>query len=206
MKKIDNNTLSIILIIVIFISILITWDGMMRLQGIIGAATGLGYVNVTVNETVGITMVTNTVNFTSTLPGVSKTTYIATDITSGPFNITNDGTVDINITITDTETLFSSANLNRDIHYLYNVTLAQKNTAVYDCSLNMTLGLKFTPVTSISGWRAFPVSGAETPICGLNYTDGADSVTININITVPNDESSGTKAARVTFTSVATTP
>ncbi|MBI2110357.1 hypothetical protein HYT51_01085 [Candidatus Woesearchaeota archaeon] len=207
-KEINNNVLAVLLVFVIFISFLGTWNSLMRLQGITGAATGLGYINVSVNETTGISMVQANVNFTSTAIGISKTTYTASAITSGPFNITNDGSVLINITIADTETLFDSASLNRQLHYLYNITLADyaSNSRVvgYNCSLGGSNGLAYNPAAG--GWRGFPSSGTETPICRLNFTDGYDSVRIDVNITPPNDEPGGQKAARVTFTSVATTP
>ena len=200
-KEINNNTLAVFLLVVILLSLLGTWHSIMRLKGITGAATGLGYINVSINETIGITMVTANINFTSTVPGENKATTKATDITSGPFNITNDGSVTINITIADTETLFDSGSLSRALHYLYNVALTRPANGVftYPCSLNHTQGLQYT---SALLWRAFPASSTETPICALNYTDGYDSVIINVNITVPLDETGGQKSARVTFTSL----
>jgi len=204
-QSIGNNTLATLLIIVIFVSFLGTWQSLMRLQGITGAATtALGYVNVTINETVGISMVTAIVNFTSAVQGQTRATIIASDYNTGPLNLTNDGGTVINVSITDTQTIFSSASFARATHYVYNVTLADitTNAASKNCSLGYSNGLSYT--YAAGGWRAMPSAGAETPICRLNFTDGKDSVRVDINITVPSDEAAGEKRAKITFTGLVT--
>jgi hypothetical protein len=191
-KSISNNVLVVLIGITILVSIIGSWISINKLSPLTGYATTIyGSVNVTINCTAGISFNTVgnsgvAVNFTAAAPGESRLTTTPSDITKGPFNITNDGTSLINISVSSTA-LFESplANSLPNKYYSYNGT---KSSSAPTCVVSTT------PWTQMSGTPT-------VAICRLNFTDGSDTGIIHINITVPPDEPSGARNATVTFTS-----
>ncbi|HLC56592.1 MAG TPA: hypothetical protein VJJ23_05125 [Candidatus Nanoarchaeia archaeon] len=203
---ISNNVLAVLLAITIIFSITGTLISLSRMEALTGAAAAVGTVNVTVNESAGISLSQSAVNFTTSDPGVNRITTTGLDIQAGPFNLTNDGTVLVNVTIGSTA-LFSvaSANTLPNRFYSYNITHILTGDGIYigNCSYGMRgNNLICGNNASCGAWRAMvATAAAETAICRLNFTDGSDSVLIQVNITVPSDEPAGTRNANVTFTS-----
>ena len=191
--QISNNVLIVLIGITILVSVIGAWISINKLSPLTGYATTIyGSVNVTVNCTAGISFVTSgtsggAVNFTAAAPGDVRLTTSATDITAGPFNFTNDGTSLINISVSSTS-LFKSllANTLPNKYYSFNGT---KTSTAPTCNPTSTL-----PWTQMS-------TSALVAICRLNFSDGADSALVHINITIPPDEPSGAHNATVTFTS-----
>ena len=120
-KQVSNNTLLILITATIMVSIIGTWVTITRITPITGAVTGT--TNVSINATSGISLITSLVNFTEATPGESRSTYRASDIKSGPFNISNDGTVFVNITMSATAIFTSPSFTMPSKDYLYNVTI-----------------------------------------------------------------------------------
>jgi len=207
-KEISNNQIVLIAFIAIGLSvfsIFLSFGGF----GITGAASsGIGYTNVTVGETTDISIVRAQINFTDSDPGVTKDSVESDHVdasctTDGEcgINITNDGSTSINISMQNTEDLFSSEGLVYAQHYLYNVTMGDNSTdyTALDCSTGGSAGLQLT-----DSWRAMPAQGSdEVAICCLNGTDNHDWAQVDINITVPDDEPAGIKSGRITFTATA---
>lgn len=245
-KEFSDNQLILISLIVIALSIFTILLSTGKL-GITGASTEQGYVNVTVPTSAAITLHTVSINFSTTLPGVAKNSYASADVSTREYggthmpcdvdnhcgiNITNDGSVFINITIQATEALFTSGSYDADTHFLYNVTMQDLDYSgngngpnVYagrdNCSVGYDGGL--SGVGGVGHWRGVPTS-TEVAICYLNYTDtlGActktgeertgnsdicpDIARVEFNITVPGDEGGGDKAGTIQFVASDATP
>ena len=205
-KGISNNVLAVLLFATILFSITGTLFSLSRIESLTGAAAAIGTVNITVNESNGITLTQSAVNFTLSIPGNSRTTLTGGDIQAGPFNLTNDGTVLINVTIGSTP-LFSSSSANTlpNVFYSYNITHIVSGVGIYigNCSYGMRGNNPICGNNATCGlWRPMvATANAETSICRLNFTDGSDSVLVQVNITIPSDEPAGTRNANVTFTS-----
>lgn len=230
MKKFSNNTLLMIAVIAIAISlciIVLPFGDKLALTGL-----DVAYVNVTVPSTAEITVWTTSINFTGTNPGDSKSSYSAADVDSREgmpcttdnhcgMNITNDGSVFINITIQETENLFDSGSYVANTHFVYNVTMQDPlYTTAYGASGNCSVGYA-QGLPGLSGWgdwRGVPRASSENAVCYLNNTDNGGACTtghlgdtdvcpdvarVEFNITVPGDEVAGDKAGTITFTAIA---
>lgn len=191
-----------------------------------------GTVNVTVNITAGITLSRSVVNFTVTQPAASRDTYTAADLATAPLaacntkfpnqtcgiNVTNDGSVNINVTMQDTGTnIFKSGAFSRVLHFLFNVSVptsarngicpnnADSTNGFYHINNTHIRTAGFVPTIN---WT--PVNTTSiTIICGLNYTNtgyGAevrpDVASIDFNITIPSDESGGSKGTTLEIVGV----
>jgi hypothetical protein len=204
MKQISNKTLLVLAIIVISLTFMGVWFSLTRVPNLITSAA-VGFVNITINETVGITLRNQVINFTASNPGDDKESNDSSDVTTGldlcaatddtcNFNVTNDGSVNINITLTTNTELFTSATMN-STHYRcsienhFNTTGDQfgycvgSNTTWFDCSLNGGAANATIPC-----------------ITNLNYTNNRDSALVRIRVNVPSDEPSGKKNNTITFT------
>lgn len=214
MKEFSNNTLFIIAVIIIAISlfsIALPFGEKLGITGMAGTTSAEGTVNVTVPSTASLTVHTKSINFTETPIGSSKTSYLAVDVDTNcdalncipcdadnhcGMNVTNDGTSDtfINITIYASEALFTSGSYLANSHWLYNVTMQDPGyTTDYgakgNCSVGYDQGL--SGVGGWGNWRGVPTV-AEHGICYLNASDDLGS---------GNTESSDTRpdVARVEF-------
>ncbi|MDD5253639.1 MAG: hypothetical protein PHG05_00865 [Candidatus Nanoarchaeia archaeon] len=205
MTEVSNKSLVALSVIAVIISLTGIFISLTAPQSSLVTGGATGSVNISVNASLGITMVNADINFTSSNPGDNKVSYLTDDLEGESclanyecgFNITNDGSVLINISIQETESLFDSASFSAAKHLLYNVTHAEAGYPAAapgsGCSVGYPGGL------GAGDWRALPSAAAEDGICFLNYTDGSDSVMIDLNVTVPVDEPSGEKLATITF-------
>ncbi len=215
-KEISNNALVVLISATILITIIGTWVSINKISPITGFAptttTIYGQVNVTVNCTAGVSFARGNVNFTSAVPGDSRTSYTSSDLdNSGPFNITNDGTSLINISVAGAA-LFtsSSAATLPNKFFSYNVTHIEVGAGKYIGNCSMTYphngvlcnGTNSGPPNATCGfWRVMQSTADSGAVCRLNFSDGSDSVFVHINITIPTDEIGGRKNATITFTS-----
>ena len=213
----QSNNLIIFLSVVALASL--TFSIMFNLGNTELTGLAIGTINVTVNSSVGVSLSRSVVNFTVTGPGMNRVTYTAGDLGAAPLttcssrlhnstcgiNVTNDGTVNINVTMQDTgSNIFKSGTFSRVQHFLFNVSVpisARNGVCPNGISngfynINNTFNAGFAPT---SNWTPVNTS-AITIICGLNYTNTGygpevqpDVAAIDFNITVPTDESAGTK-------------
>lgn len=217
MKKEAQNTLIIITIIAITLSVL---SFSLSITKMMTTGAGVGYINVTVSSVVDITIGTNSINFTEASPGETRNSYNASEVYNCGadnhcgFNITNDGNRFANITIQETEALFDSASFSATKHLTYNITMQDLDYATgysgkNNCSTGYDLGLKGQDDSGQTGqWRAIPRTDSEVAICYLNCTDEPpdgnqdnrpDTARVELNITVPDDETTGSKVGTITF-------
>jgi hypothetical protein len=198
-NPVSNNILSVLIGITILVSIIGSWISINKLSPLTGYATTIyGSVNVTINCAAGVSfnslggITGGSVNFTAAAPGESRLTTNPSDITSGPFNITNDGSSLINVTISSTPLFNSpSANTLPNKYYSFNGT---KTSNLPSCP----------PNANYPSWQQTS-STPTVAICRLNFTDGSDTALVHINITVPPDEPSGARNATITFTAISDT-
>lgn len=222
-NKAADNRLVLITLIAVSLSLFSLFLSFTRLS-ITGVATEASYVNLTVIPSIEITVWADSIRFTAAQPGQSRNSYnssemenCGTDNYCG-INITNDGGISINITIQETENLFTGSTYNASAHFLYNTTMSDPfYTTAYgengDCSTGYSKGLPGPDDNGQTGqWRAIPKTSSEVAICYLNYTDEPpdgnpehrpDMAIVEINITVPTDETTGSKTGTLTFTGVA---
>jgi|SRR3989344_4971432 len=216
--------LSIIAIVSFSLSLIVHYDT----PSLTGLA--IGTVNVSVNESIGISLSRAVVNFTVTNPGVTRTTYIAADLATAPLgacnkyfsnetcgiNITNDGSVNINITMQDTgASIFKANSFSRVEHFLFNVSVpfSAMNAICPNTVDNGFYNINNTHIRTggfvpTINWTPVNTT-ALTIICGLNFTNtgyGAevqpDTAAIEFNITVPSDEPGGSKGTTLEITGV----
>jgi len=129
----------------------------------------------------------------------------------------NEGSVFLNVTIEEFDPLFNGNSYDAATHFLYNVTMNDQNyTTEYgdkgNCSVGYDMGLP--GVNGWGDWRPMPRGNTEVAVCYLNFEDTppcemlamggwnffgedrcyrADHAMLEINITVPLDESYGIK-------------
>lgn len=221
-KEVSTNQLITVILVAIALSMLSIVLSITRPSFTAASSSGEGYVNITVSAVTDVSIGVDSINFLATNPGKSRNSYNASDVKDCSadnhcgFNMTNDGTTFINITIQETVALFEGSSYEAIQHFTYNVTMQDPfYTTAYgskgDCSTGYSQGLKGPDDNGQTGqWRAVPRSSSEVAICYLNYTDDSegedrwDTARIELNITVPDDESTGSKTGTLTFTAVAT--
>ncbi|MDD5332015.1 MAG: hypothetical protein PHE43_04340 [Candidatus Nanoarchaeia archaeon] len=205
MKEASNKLLMTLAVFAVTISLVGIYTSFTseKISLITGGATGS--VNISINSSLGITMISSDINFTTSNPGDSRTSYEQDDLEGEScsadylcgFNITNDGSVLMNITIQETENLFDSASFVNTKHLLYNTTHEELGYAAAAPGSGCSVG--YPGGFGEGYWRALPRASAEVAVCALNFTDGSDAVRVDLNVTVPTDEPPGQKLGTITF-------
>jgi len=218
-KEIPIYRLTTIALFTLVLSILSIFLCSTRL-GITGltTTTDKGYINVTVMFHTEISLGLNSTVFKAANPGQTRNSYNSSEMENCyadnhcGLNVTNDGNVFINITILETENLFDSGTYNASQHFTYNVTMQDLDYVngyggKGDCSTGYSNGLPGPDSNGRTGqWRAVPRDSEEVAICYLNSTstpeddNRPDIARVELNITVPTDESTGLKSGTLTFT------
>jgi len=161
------------------------------------ASSLIGTVNLTVTREVAISFAVSNVSFTNALTGQTRDSIDNGDIQTGicagygscGLNITNDGSVTVNISLQTTKDMFSGtspvfqcnlSNAASSETYWHGDSLG--NASMQDCSSS---------------------AGAISPfIANLSYKDPQDWAMIDFKVTVPVDEPNGLKYASVSLTAV----
>ena len=142
--------------------------------------------NITINSYVSLSLSTSTVNFgTLTLGQVDNTT----DDSPAPFMLNNDGNVRLNVSVWANNSLWISATNPTD-KFRYKVD-------------NSSELFSFNYTSSITQFTQFPAMFAtrNMSINDLNYQDSNDTAEVDIEVTVPSDETPGSKQAKIVFES-----
>ncbi|MBI1969390.1 hypothetical protein HYS48_01735 [Candidatus Woesearchaeota archaeon] len=188
-RGISNNTLAMLIVLAIVISLGGTWYsliilklGMPSLITITGTQTAT--TTVTVTNVTAIVISQSPVAFGDIARGDKNDT---TDNAPAPFGINNTGNVPLNIT-TNASALFSAVSLNASA-YRYNCTEGEGP----NCPTGSTVTVTNMATANDTGLN-------RTAIFDLPPSDGNDSRDIDIFISVPTDESGGSKTSTVTFT------
>lgn len=186
-KKItDSQTAMIAVSIVLLISIF-SLSGI-ELGDLQAPITGFvtqqdGFVNASVAAITSLTMIDNFINIGSLSAGETNDSVVRQDY----FNISNDGSVHINITAHGTSSPFVSP-----CTALPNYCIAIRcNTTLGGGSCNAS-----------TNYMRLPGTVATNLTLAKNVVLGTGSVIADVNITIPSSETGGTKTFGVTFTAV----
>lgn len=196
-KEVPGGVLVALAVIAIAVSLIGITTMIGKPMQILGAAVGT--VNVTINESVGVSLVTDSINFTTSGINDVKDTTTATDIQScsaAPcgFNISNDGSVNLNISIDVTSNMFTGSGVNAS-SFMCNATN-------FDADSNVSIQ-GWTGDCTYAEWidcRDGQTVESGNCFADINFSDGSDVVYLEIQIAVPDAEPSGDKQASITFT------
>ena len=181
--KVSNNTLAVLLLFALVISVFGTLASVYYIDSLnllTGRATN-DWGNVTLSVTGAVSCQTsdNAIAFGSIARGTSNDSYNASDY----FTVNNNGNTLINVTVNATENLWDTATYNPPSAYWQ---IKCNNTDTGSCA---TASYANVPA----------VTNAVELVTNLQSAAGSDNVTVAVNVTVPNDEPTGSKSGQVTF-------
>ena len=147
------------------------------------AITGMvtGTTSVTVLSASSISMVTSTVAFGDMAINTWNDTA---DDKPAPFKVRNDGTINLNVSINASDLWTTSANPSG------NYTAMCGDTGEWSCSAGSIT--TYTEVTDDVTNTVF--------ISDLSWLDTEDEAELDVNITCPPEETSGSRSSTITFT------
>jgi len=200
--KFSNNDLAAILVVAIIFSVLFTMNTLNKLEApVTGKATSLiGTANITISREVSISFAVANLSFVDSYAGSTLDSYNASAVnncaTNGAcgLNITNDGSVNVNISLQTTADMFSGTSPS----FLCNLS-NNNGAAVYygPGATGMTSAGNTTMQNCASG-----VGSLAAFVSNLSFRNPTDWAMIDFKVTVPVDESAGYKLASVTFSAV----
>ena len=198
MAEISNNALAVLMIIALAVSVVGTLSTLDMLK-VAQVPTGfvVGQANVTVNSTTTITLPVSSIDFgTMNVPSFGSN-YVndTTDGSPPPFQIANNGSVVINITV-GAEDLWTTPTSTA----CYGGS-ASNPTACYQYKCgDLPGGASCSPegVTTFTNMNS--TANPYKVIAYLDYKAGNDTLEVEINVSVPDDEPQGAKGSLVTFT------
>ena len=182
-REISNNSLVVLILIAIFISVAGTWISLGKLIPITGYGAGAsGTTTATVNDTVDITLSNSPVAFGNQDIGVYNST---SDDNPDAFNISNDGSVYINVTASVTSLWDSQSSPTS----YYNISC--RNETWWSCD----------DAHSNDSSSSNPADASATVIIpGLPFNLTNNSARVDVSICVPLGEAAGAKSSTITFT------
>ena len=182
MRYFRNNVLVVLAIFSILISLGGTWLTLGKILPFSGYSGASGETTVLVGETIDITLSNSPVAFGSQDVSVANDT---TDNNPDAFNISNDGSVYVNVTIYATD-LWSLQTVPTPY---FNVSC--RNETWWNCDD------AYSNHTSASN----PIgSAASNIIAGLPFNESNNSARVDVSISVPLSEPAGAKSSTLTFT------
>ena len=188
-RNISNNVLVVLIVVAIFVSVAGTWISLGKLTPITGYSGASGTATVTVNDTVDITLSNSPVAFGSQDVSVANDT---TDNNPDAFNISNDGSVYVNVSASVTSLWDSQASPTP----YYNMSCRNETWLPCDAVHN---GTGFNNHTSASNPAGIVASNI---LVGLPFNLTNNSARVDISISVPIGEASGSKSSTITFTAI----
>ena len=180
---VSNNTLASLVVIAIIVAVagIVTTLNTLSQVGMTGAATGTA--NVTVLSFTSLSIIVDNVNFGSMNPWESNDTA---DSSPPPFELRNDGNVDLNVTVNSTS-LWTVLPGNVTSVYFQGKCRDNEATA---CGAGSNTTYGNIPIDS----------AAVNFITNMPFPSSRDEVYFDINVTVPEEETPGAKSAVITFT------
>jgi hypothetical protein len=137
----------------------------------------------TVDTNISIIMLNDTVDFgTNRIPGYSDNT---TDNSPYPFSIRSISNCMVDVNISASDLLWDSVP-SQSIYFRYKVDWLSGEGGAFNWSGSQT------------SWANVPTTNT-TFVDYLNYTAGNSSLEVDINITIPGDETPGTKSSIIVF-------
>lgn len=183
---VSNSILAGLVAIALVISVggLIITATSIQQASITGAATG--YANVTVATTVAISLTVYDVSFGSMQVNENNDT---SDSIPPPFEVQNDGNVDVNVSVYATDLWNATGYQNPTPNYLGKCR--DKDTSA--CGAGSVTSYTQIANTTNTTWY---------PIRQLRFPAAFDEAYFDINVTVPMEEPPGPKSSTVTFTAI----
>lgn len=198
-SQVSNNFLIVLILATIMFSVIGTWISLTKLSPLTGLvpAPGIGLVNVTINSSVSFSLNPQSVNFTGLNPGGSDNTI---DLNPPPFNITNDGSVLINITVKIGASLFTGTGSGQNTSTFQ--ACCGNHTSDGLCAQNKLNSPTDNRSTLCSDSTTFLnlSTTAIKYIAFQDFADNNDTRLLHLNVTAPPDEPTGQKDATLTFT------
>jgi len=180
----DATWITSLLVVALFVSALGTYTAVSKLS-VTGLPAGTTQANVAASTV--ITLPVSTINFGSvTLNSVDDTE----DNTPPPFQIQNDGNVNVNITIGATALWAGTGAAVTSSYYQFKSAENESGSVV-----NATADL-------VTTWTNIPISpdAAVKFATNVKFANANDLLNGHVKITVPSDEPAGAKTSTVTFT------
>lgn len=197
-----QRMLIILAMSVIVLSVFVIITQLSKLS-VIGAETA--YANVTINETVGILLVTDGVNFTSSGPADYRESNRSADTLPADtrINISNNGNTNVNVSVQTTTDLFTSVDPATDTSY--------------KCMIEICNGIPASAATGAgadgddpgecakSVWNQTytdcdSAAGTIVNVIGnLSYVSPNNTAVLDISIIVPASEPGGTKQSTMSL-------
>jgi hypothetical protein len=189
-EQLSNNFLVVLLFFAIVVSIIGTWSSLNKITGY--GPTDTGIVNVTVNSSISITLRdanvgVSAVNFTLNQGDTDDTE----DGSPAPFNMTNDGAVQVNVTVNAT-TLFTELG---DNHRYFQGKFSNVSSIGTGC--NTTTDQDEVEFTNL-GFNLITIDK-------VDWGPDNDTCAFEINVSVTSNISSGEKTSTVTFSAIDST-
>lgn len=137
---------------------------------------------VNISAEIGILLLGNEIYFGDLSIGESNSTE---NDNPSPFVLENNGTVVVNVSV-NASSIWDSVDFDSD-KYQFKVDEVASEVGAFNLS------------RSIIDWFNMPLTGFVVGVDELNYSDATDSVEVDINLTVPEDENPGQKSSTVVF-------
>ena len=178
---------------------------LVSLHGVPITGNAAGFVYVNVSCTTSITLVNNTLTFGSMATGTTNDT---TDTFPPPFYVRNDGNVEVNISIRATS-LFSASNPNPTSFFTFRCgNVSTEFNCTCPAGYNTSQCTTFDQLNgSQLQWARITLNSTTAALAArnLSYIDTNDEVEIEINVSIPGNESAGGKSSVVSIEAVGNT-
>lgn len=210
MDEISNNTLLFLAIIAIGISVFGIYTTLINIGPNLITGAPVGTANVTVSQATTITINPANISFVDTALGEGRNSSLATDngiSCSNNFcglNITNDGNVLVDISLDVSDDLFTSASANTTSMQC-RVNPVGRSAGNYGNGDAGVAGIDNSTkvyTSCVDSVGNIGNNGTEF-IDALNFTNGGDNAYVDVWISVPIDEITGTKLSTLSFTAAA---
>ncbi|MBU3896959.1 MAG: hypothetical protein KJ697_03455 [Nanoarchaeota archaeon] len=180
---VSNNVLAGLVAVVLVLSV-VSIGSTMSLIGGTSSATGMaiGTAQVSVPAKVAISLPVNAIDFGNMDVNDANDTI---DTSPAPFQVQNDGSVSVNITVGADDMWTGTGATNPSVYYKFACGAGE-----VACGSGSVTSLTNMPATGS------PIKA----IANLGHTNAADQVELDIGVTVPSDEPAGSKSSTVTFT------
>jgi len=203
--EVTNNLLAFLVIIAMVVTITGTLSMLSLMPGVqlpitgMAQGTAIGTATATLSAEANIKLLVSSIDFGSISTGEEKTTMYLSPL---PFVLNNNGSTKINVSIAEANQTGNGLLWDLDD----NATYFEYNCTPNSTSTSALWYASWTPFNDSYEAGSFVTEAANldpTPRANLVYNlsneGGKDQVNIHINVTGPDDETSGIKTASVLF-------
>lgn len=207
MDEVSNNVLLFLAILAIGISVFGIYTMVTNMGPSIITGADVGSANVSVSQSLAISISPAVINFTNTGQGATRNSSENTDLLPNTctdnfcgINITNAGNTLIDIQLNVIRDMFTSVSRNAS-SMMCVVSPAANNFNKGSATATNSTNTTYVTCNNLTATGA--VGGDAAFIDGLNFTDSSDNVYVDVRITVPMDEFTGQKGSILEFIAAA---